>query len=1024
MTTVEKPKYWILNKKTKVYEPRKLYQFITDPENSNQKLVRKSVHDVVSTDPKWAEFYDEYYLNNGVWKMKVIDDKLYNKIEKSIRKNKTEKVEEKDVKTVKNVTKKKRVKEVKDESKSVKYLDYLYPRLEDEEFNLKLSQHKELRDHQYDGYITSVKDEAEALCHADFELMPHQNFVKNFMSFNTPYNSLLLYHGLGSGKTCSAIGISEEMRKYMKQLGKRKSIIIVASPNVQDNFKSQLFNPAKLKFNEGLWSMNTCVGNALLEEINPTASKDLREQYIIKEIKLLISQYYMFMGYTQFSNYINDNINITMSGLNKKQRKKMRLKKIKELFSNRMIIIDEVHNLRISRDNSESNIKSAEIIMDMVRYADNLKLLLLSATPMYNSYEEIIWLTNLMNSNDNKAPIKMSDIFNNKGEFIHSGRELLIRKLTGYVSYVRGENPYTFPVRIYANHKDYLDFKFIEPTRQINNKKIKEPLQYVPVFYNSIGSYQKDVYNFLMRNMDTAMKELFEKMSMNRRDFEDMDSFGYTMLQRPLEILNIVYPNEEFNEARKGEFDRVSSVVQNMVGKTGLMNIMNYREEKIDLGDDGKGIKVRTGFYYKNQSYGKIFSPDELHKYSAKMANICDIIKNTEGIILIYTQYIDGGIIPMALALEEMGFRRYSSHKGMKSLLKDKAAGIDYMSMKPKDQHSGTFNQAKYVMITGDKNYSRTNDAAVKYLNSPDNVDGKKVKVLLISKAAAEGIDFKNIRQIHILDPWYNMNRIEQIIGRGVRNFSHCGLPFEKRNVEIFLHATNLDNKTEAVDTYVYRVAEKKSLKIGIITRLMKENSVDCLLNIGQNNFIQDHLLTVPDNVDIEYVLPNGKKKHIVVGDKPFTDICDYMDNCSYTCKSEDKYADQEVVNTTYSDTFMVTNNAVLTKKIQELFLDIPGAQQGKFFLSHKEIVDTLSAIKSYPIDQISYALYNMVNNENMFLLDKYGRIGRLVNKGTFYYFQPIEITNTSSSMYEREVPVDVKIPYIDVDLPLVFKDT
>ena len=45
--------------------------------------------------------------------------------------------------------------------------------------------------------------------------MPHQNFVK-FLSFNTPYNSLFLYHGLGSGKTCSSIGVSEEMRIYMK----------------------------------------------------------------------------------------------------------------------------------------------------------------------------------------------------------------------------------------------------------------------------------------------------------------------------------------------------------------------------------------------------------------------------------------------------------------------------------------------------------------------------------------------------------------------------------------------------------------------------------------------------------------------------------------------------------------------------------------------------------------------------------------------------------------------------------------
>jgi hypothetical protein len=48
--------------------------------------------------------------------------------------------------------------------------------------------------------------------------MPHQNFVKNFLSLQTPYNGLLLYHGLGPGKTCSAIGIADEMRSYMKQM--------------------------------------------------------------------------------------------------------------------------------------------------------------------------------------------------------------------------------------------------------------------------------------------------------------------------------------------------------------------------------------------------------------------------------------------------------------------------------------------------------------------------------------------------------------------------------------------------------------------------------------------------------------------------------------------------------------------------------------------------------------------------------------------------------------------------------------
>ena len=48
-------------------------------------------------------------------------------------------------------------------------------------------------------------------------------FVRNFMSFQTPYNSLLVYHGLGTGKTCSSINVCEEMRSYLKQIGIQKN---------------------------------------------------------------------------------------------------------------------------------------------------------------------------------------------------------------------------------------------------------------------------------------------------------------------------------------------------------------------------------------------------------------------------------------------------------------------------------------------------------------------------------------------------------------------------------------------------------------------------------------------------------------------------------------------------------------------------------------------------------------------------------------------------------------------------------
>ena len=100
---------------------------------------------------------------------------------------------------------------------------FLYPSLNDPKFNIKIAEKKEFSDNKYDGSINDIEEHSDKLCNSEFELAPHQLFVRNFLSFNTPYNSLLLYHGLGTGKTCSAIGVCEEMRSYMKQLGIKKN---------------------------------------------------------------------------------------------------------------------------------------------------------------------------------------------------------------------------------------------------------------------------------------------------------------------------------------------------------------------------------------------------------------------------------------------------------------------------------------------------------------------------------------------------------------------------------------------------------------------------------------------------------------------------------------------------------------------------------------------------------------------------------------------------------------------------------
>ena len=90
---------------------------------------------------------------------------------------------------------------------------------------LRIAEKKEFNDNKYDGTIYDIEEQAEKLCDADFDLVPHQIFVRNFLSFQTPYNSLLLYHGLGTGKTCSAISVCrrnenllESIRDYLKEL--------------------------------------------------------------------------------------------------------------------------------------------------------------------------------------------------------------------------------------------------------------------------------------------------------------------------------------------------------------------------------------------------------------------------------------------------------------------------------------------------------------------------------------------------------------------------------------------------------------------------------------------------------------------------------------------------------------------------------------------------------------------------------------------------------------------------------------
>ena len=136
--------------------------------------------------------------------------------------------------------------------------------------------------------------------------------------------------------------------------------------------------------------------------------------------------------------------------------------------------------------------------------------------------------------NDNRDKISKSDVFDKEGNFVEGGKELLRRKATGYISFVRGDNPYTFPFKIwpydFAPDKTNYDSnksaiwqsntayqgQFIYPSIDYNNQQIND-IKYLSLYLVTAEKYQSDVYtitlnNILSKNPEYQMKLHFEEL--------------------------------------------------------------------------------------------------------------------------------------------------------------------------------------------------------------------------------------------------------------------------------------------------------------------------------------------------------------------------------------------------------------------------------------------------------------------------------------------------------------------------------
>ena len=699
-----------------------------------------------------------------------------------------------------------------------------YPEFSDNDFYKKIFLKKEFN-------MFKIPDQGQKMGveHGDgsFELMPQQNFLKNYISTNTPYNAILIYHGTGVGKTCAAISIAENFKQYMKE--KSTKTLVVVSSDIASNFRNEIFSLDKESTKRTYDRERVVQCTGLAYQLSENDLKYLTRKQLVKKIKTNISTNYRFTPYRKLANDIKRQTN--WNGDEKYITEKVK-SIIKKRYSNRVIIIDEVQNIRVE---GEQDKMVPPIIEAMIKYSENVKLILMSATPMYHSPREIIYILNLMLYTDGRQPIEESDIFDKNDNLIPGGEKKLLDISRGYVSYLRGENPHTFPIRLTPSTAKIINTKF-----DINGNKIlsSEKMRNIKLIPAPMSKFQLNGYLDIVEKEENTIVHL---AMISNIAFANKKG-------------SIISPTKSYSEIYQYSNNGRGAFIKEIRKKRrGGKRIIKFKYQSHLINNPGK--KTEKPFLDLSM----------LNVFSSKMAKCIENIKKSKGLVLVFTRYINAGLIPFCLALEQNGFSRAMEDDLLEYQHNRNGGGgrdvICYLcGLSPRDKrHTNQsdecyhkFKQAKYIMITSDDALTKFNsEMATSVFNRSKNMYGQDVKVIVGGETIREGINFKNVRQLHILEPWHNLSKIEQIVGRSIRNMSHVDLPEEERNVDVFLYCATAPTKIpsglykrfnrniETQDIRQYRLSEINNNKINIIKRILQRGAIDCMLNRNRNKHIE-----------------------------------------------------------------------------------------------------------------------------------------------------------------------------------------
>ena len=328
--------------------------------------------------------------------------------------------------------------------------------------------------------------------------------------------------------------------------------------------------------------------------------------------------------------------------------------------------------------------------------------------------------------------------------------------------------------------------------------------------------------------------------------------------------------------------DRQTEFVVELLKDHGIPIVFEPNTKGI-LDYDKAKEKALKELYAAKDTLLKIDDPEQLMKYSPKYNIIIKKCNEINGLSFIYTEYKTlEGIATLEICLEANGyapFRLKEVSKGKYSI-DISAANKD----KPKFAFwGGNQDQSDIIRKIYNNQFEELpvniKEQLEEMYPSKNNIRGDIIKILLTTKSGAEGIDLQNVRQVHIVEPYWNPVRTKQVKGRAVRVGSHLQLPAKDRTVEIYSYLatikiehlksdlTILDDKGGMTsDEVLHEISLKKLGVMNDFLRLIKETSFDCNINLNEtrskDNYFECLSFGTASRDNYSFI-PNVKKEHV-----------------------------------------------------------------------------------------------------------------------------------------------------------------